>query len=178
MQLVPPGTLAFGGLPQAYARPYDVLVRGMATEAQGVWAERAWLFIALCRQLEIDAGLITYSRSRSLEPRFPRYGLEFELEAGLRGMRFGPKPPMVWICAAIIDNKAYLFDARLGLEIPGPDGTGVATLEDALTDDGGSRTDESARAIHRTERAAPRYWAARPRSASCSTRARAIFRRR
>jgi hypothetical protein len=135
VQLVPPGTLAFGELPQAYARPYDVLVRGMATEAQGVWAERAWLFIALCRQLEIDAGLITYSRSRSLEPPFPRYGLEFEMEAGLRGMRFGFKPPLVWICAAIIDNKAYLFDARLGLEIPGPDGNGVATLEDALNHD-------------------------------------------
>ncbi len=87
VQLVPPGTLAFGELPQAYARPYDVLVRGMATEAQGHWAERAWLFIALCRQLEIDAGLITYSRSRSLEPSFPRYGLEFEMEAGLRGMQ-------------------------------------------------------------------------------------------
>jgi hypothetical protein len=134
IQLVPPGSLGFEGLPQAYARPYDVLVRGMATEAQGVWAERSWLFIALCRQLEIDAGLITYSHSRSLEPRFPRYGLEFELEPGLRGMRFGPKPPVAWICAAIIDNKAYLFDARLGLEIPGPDGTGVATLDDALAD--------------------------------------------
>ena len=134
IQLVPPGSLGFEGLPQAYARPYDVLVRGMATEAQGVWAERAWLFIALCRQLEIDAGLITYSHSRSLEPRFPRYGLQFEMEPGLRGMRFGPKPPVAWICAAIIDNKAYLFDARLGLEIPGPDGTGVATLDDALAD--------------------------------------------
>jgi hypothetical protein len=134
IQLVPPGSLAFLGLPQAYARPYDVLVRGMATEAQGVWAERAWLFMALCRQLEIDTGLITYSRSRSLERPVPRYGLQFEMEAGLHGMRFGPKPPLVWICAAIIDNKAYLFDARLGLEIPGPDGTGVATLDDALAD--------------------------------------------
>ena len=134
IQLVPPGSLAFEDLPQAYARPYDVLVRGMATEAQGTWAERAWLFIALCRQLEIDVGLITYSHSRSLEPRFPRYGLQFEMEPGLRGMRFGPKPPVVWICAAIVDNKAYLFDARVGLEIPGPDGTGVATLADALAD--------------------------------------------
>ena len=45
VQLVPPGTLSFGGVPQAYARPYDALIRGMATEAQGIWAERAWLFI-------------------------------------------------------------------------------------------------------------------------------------
>ena len=40
----------------------------------------------------------------------------------------------MWICAALIDDKAYLFDARLGLEIPGPDGTGVATLDDAMSD--------------------------------------------
>ena len=42
--------------------------------------------------------------------------------------------PIVWICAALIDDKAYLFDARLGLEIPGPDGKGVATLDQALAD--------------------------------------------
>ncbi len=134
LQLVPPGRLALGGMPHVYARPYDVLLRGMGTESQGVWAERAWLFISLCRQLEIDAGLITYSRSNTLEPRFPRYGLQYEMDAALRGVRFGPKPPIVWICTAIIDDKAYLFDARIGMEIPGPDGTGVATLEDAITD--------------------------------------------
>ena len=42
--------------------------------------------------------------------------------------------PIVWICTALIDDKAYLFDARLGLEIPGPGGEGVATLEQALAD--------------------------------------------
>jgi hypothetical protein len=133
-QLVPPGALAFGGGPQAFARPYDVLIRGMAIEAQGVWAERAWLFISLCRQLEIDAGLITYSRSTSLEAPVARYGSQFETDAPLSGSRRGPKPPIVWICAALIDGKAYLFDARVGLEVPGPDGTGVATLQDALAD--------------------------------------------
>ena len=38
------------------------------------------------------------------------------------------------MCAALIDDKAYLFDARLGLAIPGPGGEGVATLEQALAD--------------------------------------------
>jgi hypothetical protein len=133
-QLVPPGALGFGGLPQAFARPYDVLVRGMATEAQGVWAERAWLFMSLCRQLGIDTGLITYTRSSTLELPVPRYGESMDLDANLFGLRRGPKAPVVWICAALIDDKAYLFDARLGLEIPGPDGTGVATLEDAMSD--------------------------------------------
>ena len=56
------------------------------------------------------------------------------LELRFVGLRRGPKPPIVWICAALIDDKAYLFDARLGLEIPGPEGTGVATLEDAMSD--------------------------------------------
>ena len=45
VQLVPPGTLGVGRLPQVFARPYDVLLRGMATEAEGYWAERAWLFM-------------------------------------------------------------------------------------------------------------------------------------
>ncbi len=133
-QLVPPGALAFGGLTQAFARPYDVLLRGMATESQGVWAERAWLFIALCRQLEIDAGLITYTHSSTLEPLVPRYGVNLELEASLYGLRRGAKSPIVWVCAAIIDEQAYLFDARVGLEIPGPGGVGVATLDQALAD--------------------------------------------
>jgi len=132
--LVPPGSLRLAQLPHVYARPYDVLLRGMATEAEGVWAERAWLFMVLCRQLGIDTGLITYSKSNTLEPLVPKYGMDFELEAALVGLRRGPKAPVVWICTALIDDKAYLFDARLGLEIPGPDGTGVATLEQALAD--------------------------------------------
>jgi tetratricopeptide (TPR) repeat protein len=134
IQLVPAGSLRTAQFPQAYARPYDVLLRGMATEAEGVWAERAWLFIALCRQLNIDAGLITYTKTSSLEPRLPRIGTNFEVEATLYGLRVGPKTPVVWICTALIGGKAYLFDTRLGLEVPGPGGVGVATLEDALAD--------------------------------------------
>ena len=48
--------------------------------------------------------------------------------------RLSQKPRVVWICAALIDDKAYLFDARLGLEVPGPGGQGVATLEQADSD--------------------------------------------
>ena len=133
-QLVPAGSLRAERLGQAYARPYDVLLRGMATEAEGFWAERAWLFMALCRQLGIDTGLITYTKSTSLEIVVPRYGSLFDVEANLAGVKVPPKPPVIWICTALIDDKAYLFDARLGLEIPGPDGDGVATLEQALSD--------------------------------------------
>jgi tetratricopeptide (TPR) repeat protein len=134
VQLVPPQTLASGRTPQAFARPYDVLLRGMATEAEGFWAERSWLFMVLCRQLGIDTGLITYTRSETLDVRLPKYATSFDLEASLMRLRKAPKLPVVWICTALIDDKAYLFDARVGLEVPGPGGTGVATLDQALAD--------------------------------------------
>jgi hypothetical protein len=134
VQLVPPGKLGVAELPHVYARPYDVLLRGMGTESEGFWSERAWVFMALCRQLGIDCGLITYSRNNVLDSPIPKNMANFELEAELLGLRIGPKPPVVWICAALIDDKAYLFDARLGLEVPGPGGAGVATLDQALAD--------------------------------------------
>jgi hypothetical protein len=109
IQLVPGGQLGSESSPQVPARPYDVLFRGMATEDQGIWAERAWLFIALCRQLNLDAGLVAYT-FRGQEER------------------------VVWTCGVLIDGKIYLFDTRIGLEIPDAKGNGVATLEEATTD--------------------------------------------
>ena len=134
VQLVPAGSLRSQSLGQAFARPYDVLLRGMATEAEGFWAERSWLFMVLCRQLGIDTGLITYTKSNTVESLFPRYGSSIEVEATLLGIKKLPNPPVIWVCTALIDDKAYLFDARLGMEIPGPDGTGVATLDQAVAD--------------------------------------------
>ena len=109
IQLVPAGSLSAPGLGQAYARPYDVLIRGMATEADGYWAERGWLFMVLCRQLGVDVGLLTYTPT-------------------------GGKESVIWTCAALIDGKLSLFDTRIGLEVPGPGGVGVATLDNALSD--------------------------------------------
>lgn len=109
VQLVPAGTLGDAQLPQAIARPYDVLVRGLATEADGYWAERGWIFLVLCRQLGLDAGLLTYTPS-------------------------GAKEPVVWCEAVLIDGKPYLFDARVGLPVPDARGDGVATLDEALAD--------------------------------------------
>lgn len=108
IQLVPAGSLGSPELQQAYARPFDVLLRGMATESEGTWSERGWLFISLCRQLGLDTGLVTYT---------PR----------------GLKEPIVWCCAVLIDKKLYLFDQRIGLPIPDVRGDGVATLEEAMT---------------------------------------------
>ncbi len=127
VQLVPPGALASARLPHVFARPYDVLLRGMATEAEGLWAERAWLFMALCRQIDIDTGLITYTKSDTLELHVPPY----DSPDGITRRR---RAPIVWICTALIDDKPYLFDTRLGIEVPGPSGEGVATLDQALAD--------------------------------------------
>lgn len=109
VQLVPAGRLAAPGLGQAQVRPYDALLRGMATEGEGFWSERGWLFLSLCRQLGLDAGLITYTP-------------------------LGSQAPIIWCVAVLIDKTPYLFDPRVGLPIPDARGDGVATLEEALTD--------------------------------------------
>jgi len=109
VHLVPAGSLAAPGLGQAYARPFDVLLRGMATEADMGWSERGWLFLSLCRQLGLDGALLTYT---------PR----------------GQKDPVVWCTAILIDKTPYLFDARIGLPVPDAKGNGVATLDQALSD--------------------------------------------
>lgn len=108
VQLVPAGSLAAPGLGQAYARPFDVLLRGMATESEGIWSERGWLFLSLCRQLGLDGGLVTYTPLKA-------------------------KEPVVWCTAILIEGKPYLFDTRIGLPITRPDGA-VATLDEALAD--------------------------------------------
>ncbi len=111
VQLVPPGGLAVPGtnLPQAPARPYDVLLRAMATE-QDDWAERSWVFLSFCRQLGFDAGLVRLTPPGKADSQ-----------------------PRVWAVAVLIDGVPYLFDCRIGQPIPGPDGQGVATLEQAAT---------------------------------------------
>ena len=109
IQLVPAGSLGGAGPRPGDARPYDVLLRGMATEVGGRWSERGWLFLSLCRQLGLDGGLLTYTP-------------------------LGVKDPIVWCAAILIDGKLYLFDTRIGLPVPDAKGDGVATLDEALSD--------------------------------------------
>jgi hypothetical protein len=44
--------------------------------------------------------------------------------------------PELWACGVLLDNdpKMYLFDPRLGLPLPGPDGQSVATLDQVRKD--------------------------------------------
>jgi hypothetical protein len=119
VELVPAESLGGPNFHQAEVRPADVLVRGMATEGGNRWSERGWLFMALCRQIGVDVGLLSYT---------PRGSMMASPKAAVN------RPAVSWVCAAAVGGKAYLFEQRIGIEIPGPDGTGVATLEEAITD--------------------------------------------
>ena len=44
-------------------------------------------------------------------------------------------PPRPWLPALLLDGKLYLFDAWLGLPIPGPEGKGIATLAEVAAND-------------------------------------------
>jgi hypothetical protein len=92
--------------------PEFVLRRG-----QGTALERALVFIEFLRQ----------------------FNLESEQAAPLTGCLLvdpGPdrKDTRVWAIGVVIDKDIYLFEPRLGLPVPGPDGKGVATLAQAIKD--------------------------------------------
>lgn len=116
VQLVPAESLAVPGARQAQVRPADVLMRGMATES-GAWSERGWLFMSLCRQINVDVGILTFSPRRSMT---------------LTGATNQKVPIVPWILAAIVDDKPYLFDPRIGLEVPSLDGSTVATVNEVI----------------------------------------------
>jgi hypothetical protein len=119
VQLVPSGRLAAPNGLHAQVRPFDALLRGMAVES-GVWCERSWLFMTLCRQLGLDSALLCY--------RPPARGpLKRTLDALAQEV-------VPWVSAVLIDGKVYLFDCRIGRPIPRADGRGVATLTEVLTD--------------------------------------------
>jgi len=162
VQLVPqgrpmPAQFIEQGIEHVPARPYDVLVRGQATEIPGdVWAERSWVFLSLCRQIGVDAAMLAYPVD---EPRSAETPSESQQEAAseengstedaaaqdqdqdqdggegedAEAGEDERENVFYWICGVLIDGRVYLFDTRSGLEIPGPDGTGVATMDEAAT---------------------------------------------
>ncbi len=85
--------------------PTQILLFG-----RGDALERAWIFILLARQQGLDA---------------VQLGLA---DDGGRNLR-------PWATAVLGGGQLYLFDCELGLPIPGPDGKGVATLEQVVADD-------------------------------------------
>src|SRR5690606_32669760 len=63
VQLVPPEApmperLVAGAVNPVPARPAGVIIRGFGSELPGdLWADRSWVFLALCRQIGVDAAM-------------------------------------------------------------------------------------------------------------------------
>jgi hypothetical protein len=76
---------------------------------RGSAVDRAWVFILLVRQVGLDAAMLAFT--------------------GENGRQ------IPWLSAVWIEGRWYLFDTRLGLPIPGPNGEGVATLDQLQADD-------------------------------------------
>jgi tetratricopeptide (TPR) repeat protein len=68
------------------------------------------VFVLLARQLGLDAVVLSLPQGEG-------------------------KPRRAWLPALLHDKDLYLFDCRLGLPIPGPEGKGVATLAQVAADD-------------------------------------------
>ena len=98
----PPPQRAVPG-PGYQLAPWEALLYG-----HGDALTRARVFILLARQQGIDV-----------------------VTLALPGLTNPPRP-RAWLTAALIGQQLYLFDTRLGLPIPGPDGNSIATLEDAI----------------------------------------------
>jgi tetratricopeptide (TPR) repeat protein len=71
--------------------------------------ERGRVFILLCRQAGIDAVMLGFAEQRAATRR-------------------------AWLPAALIGGKLYLFEAGLGIPVPGAEGEGIATLDQVTKD--------------------------------------------
>jgi hypothetical protein len=85
--------------PEPLLPPQYVLRRGWGTSQ-----ERAIIFLDLLRQIDIHGCMMTV-------PGNDQSGRQ-----------------VYWIPGALIDKEIYLFDTRLGLPLPGPEGEEIATL--------------------------------------------------
>ena len=74
--------------------------------------DRAWLFVAMARQAYLDVVVLGFANP-----------------ADSQDVKF-------WLPALLLEDQLYLFDTRLGLAVPGPDGQPVATLEQVVVDAG------------------------------------------
>lgn len=90
--------------------PAVTLILGRGTEE-----ERAWVFVELLRQLEIDSVMLAYT------------------EKGDAPNKVNVVPMMP---AVLLDDSLHLFDTTIGLPVPGSDGKGVATLKQVQANPG------------------------------------------
>ncbi len=87
--------------------PQFVLRRGWGTSL-----ERALVFLEMLNQMGLEGCL-----------------LAFPPEAGSQGFA------QFWLPGALVQKQIYLFDTRLGLPLPNPQGEGPATLEQVRSND-------------------------------------------
>jgi hypothetical protein len=99
-------------------RPWHTLLYGRGTAEQ-----RAWLFAALCRQQGLNVVMLGIPLAKVADSNAATDKTTSKAAA------------TYWLPALFTDNQLYLFDSRLGLPIPGPNGQSVATLEQILNDD-------------------------------------------
>lgn len=95
-------------------RPWQTLLFGRGTAEQ-----RAWVFARLGREQGLDIVILSLPTAAAADGKS-------EPKA---------EPAKFWLPALFSEGQLYLFDTRLGLPIPGPDGKGVATLEQVRKDD-------------------------------------------
>jgi tetratricopeptide (TPR) repeat protein len=93
-------------------RPWQTLLYG-----HGTAAERAWVFAKLCQQQGMQVVMVG-------------------IEPAQADAKNADAARMYYLPALYTNGQLYLFDFQLGLPIPGPEGKGVATLEQARADDG------------------------------------------
>jgi tetratricopeptide (TPR) repeat protein len=75
---------------------------------RGTFLEKSRVFLLMCRQLNLPVVMLAIDRE--------------DLD----------QPPQPWLPALLLDDQLYLFDTRLGLPVPNPDGRGVATLAQVI----------------------------------------------
>ncbi len=88
-----------------FHRPWETLLYG-----RGTVEERAWVFVALCRQQGMDAVLLAMPDDNV------------------------PGEYRLWAAAVASDDQLHLFDPWLGMPVPGVDGAAIATLADVVAD--------------------------------------------
>lgn len=97
---VSPARRAIPG-PGYTAEPWQVMLYG-----HGDFWQRSRVFIQLARQQGLDVVMLGVPKSE------------------------GSKQTEPWLPALLLDGHLYLFDAKLGVPLPRPDGKGIASLAD------------------------------------------------
>lgn len=112
----------------------------------GTASERAWVFILLLRQLDIDAALLAIDEGRGERGEGGAAKDSKNGDSELRSVGEQAKRSLrPWCVGVLIDGEIYLFDPLQGLPIPAPNGVSLdetgqlvirpATLAQVAADD-------------------------------------------